>query len=285
MPGKTKGFLVCLLVAGLCFVVPNLGKAADVQAVQRLYQDSFPCDTFPSKCPESVGFLLQLKDLFAGQVIDIQIDERIDIDGGFLCSELYIQAGGNLTVPVDGINAELFYIRGPGDEWSEHLATGLQVNDVSVGGSARLRGTCIGFLPINIPIGGAISMGSLAAVSRTAVWLDTATDKVFLTDEYSGVAIGHLNFDFGLGSMIHGLIFPFIYAAIRDGVVGVIEDDGLVFNLVEGIMNALYHAKPCGCMVLPSHGAHPPAGHILVNLAVWFVPVGLVAFLRRKAGR
>ena len=288
MLGKTKGFVVFLLAASLCFVLPGAGQAWETQSAQRLYQDSFPCDTFPSKCPESVGFLLQLKNILGGEVIDIAIDQRIDIPDvpGWVCGELYVQAGGNLTVPIAGLDAELFYIRNPADTYYEHLATGFQVNNITVGGSARLVGkNCIGFIDFNIPLGANISIDSLAATSRSKVWLNTSTNKVFVTEAYSGAAIGGLDFDFGLGEMIEGLIWPFVYSFLRDAMLSLIEQDGLVLTLVGGIMNELYHIQPCGCMVLPSHGGHPPASHIVANMAVWLLPVGFVAFLRRRSGR
>jgi len=268
-----------LLLACLSLMVPASASAA----LERLYQDSFPCETIPPKCPSSVGFLVQLKNLFGGEVIDIDIDERIDIDAGIWCSELYIQAGGNLTLPIDGLNAELFYIRDAGDEWYEHLATGFAVSYVSLGGSAVLSGRdCIGFIDFNIPIGADISIDSLQVVSRSAAWLDTATDEVVLTDEYSEVSIGGLDYDFGLGEMIHGLIFPFVYDLLQSGIESLIQDDGLVLNFVETIMDELYHVQPCGCTMLPSHRGQPPVSHILANMAPYLLPLGMVAFLIRR---
>jgi len=277
---KRKSWIrTILLLACLSLMVPASAWAA----LERLDQTDFPCETIPPKCPASVGFLLQLKNLFGGEVISIDINEQIDIDPGIWCDELYVNAGGTLTVPIAGLNAELFYIRDPGDEWYEHLATGFQVTNVHLGGGAILSGRdCIGFIDFDIPIGAQIGIGSLSAVSRTAVWLDTATDEVVLTDEFADVAIGNLQFDFGLGEMIHGLIFPYLYSVIADTVESQITGDGIVLDLVGTIMDELYHVQPCGCTMLPSHRGQPPVSHILVNMAPYLLPLGMVVFLRRR---
>jgi len=266
-----------LLLACLGLVLPGSAWAA----LERLDQTDFPCETTPPKCPSSVGFLLQVKNLLGGEVIDIDLNEQIDIENYGLCDELYLEAGGNLTVPIDGLNADFFYIRQPGHPYDEHVHTALQVSDIALGGNLNLVGeNCLLLIDFNIPIAADITLGVMQIQSRTAVWLDTDTDEVVLTDSYSDAVLGDLDYDLGLGEMIEGLLFPFIYDIVTDQLAALVEDDGLVFNFVETIMDELYHVQPA-CMMVPMHRT-PPVRHIMVWMAPFLLPMGFVLILKRR---
>ncbi len=60
--------------------------------------------------------------------------------------------------------------------------------------------------------------------------------------------------------------------------------DGSVFDIVEGIMDDLYHIQTCGCIVLPGqgYGKGGLAAHVGLNMAFYLLPVGQIVFLKRR---
>ena len=284
MQKEMKWLGVILLVTGIC-----LGGAVGARAeLQRIYADAFPCETIPPKCPEVVGFLMQIKNLFP-ESIELAVGDRFDLDDGGLCDDLYVEAAGGVSLPVAGLNAELFLIRPPASEWQDHLAMNLQINDFHLLGEAILFGHgCLGFLNFGIPLGGeiGISIGQLLMAARYSMWLDTDTNKVVLQDEFADVQFGNLDINTGGGALLDGIVEVAVVLFLRDVIAQeLLVSGGALADLTEGIMDGLYHTQPCGCMMLPSHGGKPPAGHILVNMAPFLLPLGLVAFLRRRARR
>ena len=282
---RRTSWLTALMLIGLMTPVSAMADLV------RLHGEDFPCDTFPPKCPESLtDFVAKVQDLFEGEVIPIDIPEQIDIDSGGVCDELYIEAGGHLELSVAGLAAVFEYIRDPVLPYFDHLRTDLQLADVSLGGDANLVGeNCLLFIDFSIPIGGGIHIDDLLMQSRTTVWLDDAADKVELQDEYSGAVIGGLTADLGLPALVEflvDLIVPFIAnTTVADAIEEtLLVDGGIVFDMVEDLMDNFYHTVPCGCLVVPgrSYPAGKLAGHVAVNLGFYLLPVGLILVLRRK---
>ncbi len=218
---------------------------------------------------------------------DLVVGDYFDLDSGGLCDELYIEAAAGISLPVAGLDAELFMIRPPADEWQDHLAMNIQINDFQIGGQAILWGHgCLGFIEFGIPLSADLSIESLLMGGRYSMWLDNVEGNIELQDEFTDVVVAGLDINTGGGALLDGIAV----AAVQLFLLDIIEEQllhsgGAIADIMEGLMDGLYKAQPCACMMLPSHHGKPPVSHILVNVVPFLLPVGFMVFLRRRTGR
>jgi len=271
----------------LCVAGP--AAAEEVESLVQLTADDFPCDTVPPKCPDVPGFFLgQLNKLFPNDVMDISLDERIDIDQG-ICDELYVQVGGSLTLPTEGIEA-IAYMDREG-EWNDHLGVEMGLWYLNFEASLTVVARdCLGFLGIDftIPFDTHLWADHIVWNARYGVWYDNVANQVQLSDEYSEVGIDVFYFEAlpePWNTFLNATGIPLLLTRdLLDNLL--ISENGLVFNLAEGMMDGLYKTQPCGCMMVPAgHYADPGMirGHIALNMLPYLLPLGLVGWLRRRA--
>ena len=279
------GSVVLLLGISILMCLPRPASAEFV----RLYAEDFPCETVPSKCPSgAVDLLLRLKDAFPEARLTVPVRERLYVDTGGVCDQLYVEAGGQIVVPLNDLEVDFSFVRDPEAPFYEHTILRLHLRNVVGEISALFKAdNCLLFIDFSIPVVGTqFWLGDLLAVGWQKVWLDTDSDQVFLTDALSGVLLGDVKLDIpGVSDTLEDLIVPDIADEVVAGLLddALVDQGGALFDLAEGAMDELYRIRPLGfcAAVSPTRGL-TPAGNVAVNSSLLLLPLAVVVCLRRR---